>query len=442
MTPAALGVGTRQRLGGLAAALGAAGAVGIAAGVAGVALTLLLHAVQHLAFGYSEDTFLIGVERAAGWRRVAAMAAGGFVVGTGWWWLRRRRDAEEVSVTRALREADWRLPIGPTLADAVLQIIAVGAGASLGREGAPRQAGAALAEALTRHWQLSAPLRRTLMACGAGAGLAAVYNVPVAGVLFALEVLLVSAKPLDAALAAVASGIATVVAWPVLSTRPTYLVAATHFRASLLLVALVLGPVAGLLGVGFVRLTTRARTHAPTGPLTVLASTAAFAAVGALAIAVPELLGNGKGQAQLAFSGLLPLAVAGALALLKPLATATCLAGGAIGGLLTPSLATGAALGAATALVGNDLVPDLSAVGCALIGAAAVLATTQRAPLMAITITIEFVHGGLPLLAPIILAVALGLLSAGVVDAHLRPTWWHAAVGRLLRAPESVSRTA
>lgn len=406
---------------------------GIASGFAGVALTLLLHLVQHLAFGYTENTFLLGVERAPAWRRVAAMACGGLLVAAGWWLLRRRVDVEEISVTRALRDPDPRLPLVPTFTDAVLQIIGVGVGASLGREGAPRQAGAALAEVLTRHWGMSPPLRRTLVACGAGAGLAAVYNVPVAGALFALELLLVSSKPVDIVLAVVTSGIATVVAWPVLSSSATYWTGPTHFQITALVLAAVLGPLAGLLGVGFVRLMTVARRHAPTGALMMPTIAAAFACVGGLAIAYPQLLGNGKGQAQLSFAGILPLALAGVLVMLKPAATATCLAGGAIGGLLTPALATGAALGVFIGRLWAEIWPDASVTCCAIVGAAALLAATQRAPLMAVAITLELLQSGEALLLPIVVAVALGITTAALLDRRLLPTWWLPALTRLRR---------
>lgn len=140
---------------------------GLAAGVGGIALTLLLHAVQHWAFGYTEATFLTGVERAAPSRRVVAMTIGGLVVGVGrralrrWCW-------PVPSVEQALSDPDRELPVGVFTADAALQTVAVGAGASLGREGAPRQLGAAIAHLVARRLGLSTTQRRTIVACGAG----------------------------------------------------------------------------------------------------------------------------------------------------------------------------------------------------------------------------------------------------------------------------------
>jgi len=381
----------RSRLGTGSRIAVAAGLAGLAAGAGGIVLTLLLHAIQHWAFGYTEATFLTGVERAAPSRRVVAMAIGGLVVGVGWWAL-RRWCMPVPSIKQALSDPDRGLPLGVLTADAALQIVAVGAGASLGREGAPRQLGAALAHLIATRLGLSVPQRRTIVACGAGAGLAAVYNVPLGGALFTLEVLLGSAALVDVIPALLSSGVATAVAWTVLSNRPTYLVLAPVLHTSLLLWAVLVGPLAGLVGVYFVRLTSWSRGFAPAGWRLPVATTAVFAAVGAAAILYPELLGNGKGPAQLAFDGTLSLTAVALLIVLKPVATGACLASGATGGLLTPALATGAMLGALMGGAWSLLWPGAPIAGYAMIAAAAVLATTQKAPLCAIVLVLEFTN--------------------------------------------------
>jgi H+/Cl- antiporter ClcA len=208
---------------------------GVATGIGGVALTLLLHLVQHVAFGYTETNFLTGVERASGLRRLLAMTIGGIVVGTGWWAL-RRWTAQPHSIGEALA-SHGRLPVPAVTAEATMQIVAVGFGASLGREGAPRQLGAALAAWLADRAGLSVAQRRTMIACGAGAGLACVYNVPLGGALFTLEILLASAALADVIPALLSSVVATAVAWPALSNRPTYLLTHVTFRPNELLFA-------------------------------------------------------------------------------------------------------------------------------------------------------------------------------------------------------------
>ena len=409
------GVVTTPRAGGADLRLaGVAVLTGLAAGVGGVLLTLVLHLVQHVAFGYTEDTFLAGVQRASPERRVLALTVGGVIVGLGWYALRRWA-SPVVGVESAMKDPRIRLPVLTAAADGGLQIIAVGAGASLGREGAPRQVGAALAGWLADRFGLDDGRRRVILACGAGAGLACVYDVPLGGALFTCEILLRSAALRDVVPALLSSAVATAVGWPLLSDRPTYVLGPVDLHPGLMAFGLILGPLAGLLGAGFLRLADWGRSIAPTGwrlPVTIVV---VFAALGLLAGALPQLLGNGKGPAQLALGGGLGVALAAVLLFAKPVATAACLASGARGGLLTPAVATGAVLGAMGGSAWSAIWPGTGMSAFAMIGAAAVLATTQRAPLCAIVLVLEFTRTGVTLLAPIGLAVAGALLTASLL---------------------------
>ncbi len=389
--------------------------VGVGAGIGGAALTLLLHMLQHLAFGYTEATFLTGVEEASGARRVLMMTLGGLIVGLGWWWLRSYRTV--VTVTQGLRKSNPRLPLPTTTIDAVLQVVAVAFGGSLGREGAPRQLGAAIGAWVAARAGLTVKQQRMLLACGAGAGLAAVYNVPFGGALFTLEILLVSFAVGDVLAAVLTAAIATAVAWSVLSDQPTYIVEPFPMTAGLLIFSIFFGPIAGVAGALFTRLMNLAQAHPPQGWRLPVITTSVFAAVGVLAIAFPQLLGNGKGPAQLSFDGALTLPMFAALVLLKPVVTAACLASGATGGTLTPSLATGAMLGALTGGIWSTFLPGAPIGAFALIGAAAVLTTTHHAPLTAMVLVLELTHSGNALLVPIMIAVT----SASVVCG--RPPW-------------------
>ena len=312
------------------------------------------------------------------------------------------------------------MPVGATVIDAALQIVAVGVGASLGREGAPRQVGASLGSWIATRLGVSTAQRRLLLAAGAGAGLAAVYNVPLGGALFTLEVLLASFAFADLVVALLCSAIATVTAWPLVTDQPTYHLAAPPLHASVVVWSIVIGPIAAIAGLVFTRATTFARVHAPTGWRSAVAIVVVFTALGATAIKYPQLLGNGKGLLQLAFAGSIAIGLAIVLAVLKTGATAACLASGAIGGLLTPSLAVGAALGAFTGGVWNLIWPGGALAAYALICGAAMLAVTQRAALTAIVLVSEFTHATQNLLAPMVIAVALAMITSSLAR-RVRP---------------------
>jgi H+/Cl- antiporter ClcA len=149
-------------------------ATGIGAGLAGMSLALLLHAIQHLAYGYSLDTlvdgqtFLQGVSAASSARRIAVMALCGAVAGFGWWAL-RRFGQPLVSVRKAAADPAARMPARSTIAHVLLQIVTVAMGSPLGREVAPREAGALVASWLSGVAQLSPRETRLMIACGLAA---------------------------------------------------------------------------------------------------------------------------------------------------------------------------------------------------------------------------------------------------------------------------------
>lgn len=242
---------------------------------------------------------------------------------------------------------------------------------------------------------------------GAGAGIAAVYDVPFGGALFALEVLLGTlALPLVAP-ALAASLIATGTSWLLLPDRATYAIPAFAVSPGQVGWAVLAGPLAGLAAVGFVRLIAWADARTPSGWGALAAPVAVLGALGCLAIPFPQLLGNGKDLAQLAFSGALGLPLLLVLGLLKPIATAACLGSGAPGGLFTPSLAFGAMVGGALGQVWERLLHTGAPPGSyAVLGAAAVLAASTQGPVSAIVMLTELTRRLDAFMLPVLVAVA------------------------------------
>ena len=396
-------------------------ATGVAAGLLGVVMMLLLRGVETLAFGDQSAGFLVSVEHASAVRRIVVLVIGGLVGGAGWYLLRRWEHWGSTDVDDQIWTGQALLSFRRSLGTSVLSEVVVGAGASLGREAAPKLLGAAAASVLARWAGLSVGQRRLLVACGAGAGMGAVYNVPLGGALITAE-LLYGSLALPAILPALAtSGIATVVAWVYLPMRPTYGdVPAYPVTMGHIAFAVLAGPVIGLIAAGYVRMIGWVSHHQLKGRWLLIGPAIAFAVLGVIAISYPQLLGNGQDVAQQAFvtaAGFTVL-VAVVVGLLKPVVTALCLGSGATGGLFTPTLASGAALGAALGAAWSLLVPGQPIGSYALIGATAMIGAAMQTPLAALALVIELTHTGVTLIVPMVIATMLATLVTRYLDGY------------------------
>src|SRR5271163_868110 len=220
--------------------------VGLLAGVAGLATTLLLRSIEHLPYHYTFGSLLEGVAGSSPVRRALGPMVGGALAGLGWWVLRSRADIPPLSDAIADRE---RIRLLPFSVDAALQVLVVGSGASLGREVAPRQFAVALGDFATG-WlkRLSAQDREILLACAAGAGLGAVYAVPLGGALFTLRIMLKSWHPRAVGAALITSSLAVAVASFVTHNQPNLHWPNAHTSYRLIAYSLVLAPLTLVLG--------------------------------------------------------------------------------------------------------------------------------------------------------------------------------------------------
>lgn len=398
--------------------------VGIGAGIGGGLVYLGLHAIQHLAFGYAEGAFIDGLLQAPPVNRVVALAVAGVLGGVGWWALRRwgRLQPKHAIVSVESAVGGRRMPRFVTIANAGLQVVIVGLGASIGREVAPRELGALAADWLSEKAGVSARERRILVACGAGAGLAAVYNVPFGGAVFAVEILLAEISFATVLPALASSAIATLVARLVVPANPLYPIEQFPLSPSVVVWAVLAGPVIGLAAIGFVRLMQYAQAIRPKSWGILIVMPLVFTAVGVVSLWFPAILGNGRSLGQLAMTASLPVLLILAITLLKVFATAGTIGSGAAGGTLTPSLAVGAGLGLAIGGAWNLVWPGGAPIAVfALIGAAAFLAVTMRAPLTALLLVMEFTAQGPDMFAPVMLCVA-GAVAVGYLFERGRVT--------------------
>ena len=208
----------------------------------------------------------------------------------------------------------------------------------------------------------------------------AAYGVPLGGALFALEVMRGMLALRYVLPALFASVVATAVSWVALPDAPTYLIPAYPSSISIVLWALLAGPIAGVASVGYVRLVTWADRNKPDGWRRLTAPVVVLGLLGAVSISFPQLLGNGKDISQLAFTNQVAPTLLLVLVALRPMATVMCVRCGAPGGLFTPSLTVGALLGAVLGHAWSWVWPGVPPGLFAVLGAAAVLAATTQGP--------------------------------------------------------------
>ena len=376
--------------------------LGLVSGFAGIILHDLLEFVEGLVFGHSEHESSFLTDGVPPYRIGISLLIVGLTSALVWYFLQRK--GKLLSIKGQMKEENSRLALHfwRQLLHSSWQIVAVGAGAPIGKEGAPREIGALLAGPLAKCFDLSLIDRIFLIACGAGAGLAAVYQVPLTSVFFIFETLGIAFSLKRFVLAGVTTYIAAFVAGWVISDHALYKMPVTTWSLKVLWVLPILVLVLTPLAYGFARLTKQATAHRIKDQRIFLTLPLAFLFLAVLAQKLPHLLGNGRMVAQEVINGI-PWKTALVLFVLKALVVLLTLWAGAYGGTLTPSFALGMA-GAALLTLAFGL-EDSSTI--LLIGAVCFLTVTLNAPLSATGLVIGFTGQGLEALPYLLLTAIL-----------------------------------
>jgi H+/Cl- antiporter ClcA len=388
-------------------ALSALGAVaGLVVGVLIVAFRLV-----------TEKTLMDDAERfeALPWPwRLALPIAGGLAVGL--IFQRASVGARQVGpahVMAQLASQAGRMPWRNAVMQFVGGAISIVCGHSVGREGPVIHVGAASASLFGQWLRLPNNSLRTLVACGVAGAIAASFNTPIAGVVFAMEVVLLEYTLVGFAPVILAAVSATSLSRLVYGADPAFAVPELQ-RASLIDLPwiVVLGVVVGCLAAAYVAGTRRLDQRSRHLPLW-LRTTAAGAFTGLCALAAPEVMGLGYDTVQLTLLGEIGLAALVVIALLKLAATVACGGLGLPGGLIGPMVVMGATAGAALGIVGQSLAPGLGASPglYAMLGVAAMMGASLQAPLAALMAILELT-GHADVLLPGMAAVIPALLVA------------------------------
>jgi len=391
--------------------------VGILAGLLAVAFTRLLESADAL-----RTTLILHARTAGGGWIVVPVLVGSLTGGVAVWLVRRFAPETSGSGIPHLKAVlhhlwtmrGWRI-VGVKFAAGA---IGIGGGFALGREGPTVQMGGAIGQVVSGWFRVTPRERQTLIAAGSGAGLAAAFNAPLSGLVFVLEELQRDFAPAVFTSTLIAAVTADVVMRLLNGQLPVLHVEVDAIPPlPALPVSIVVGLVAGLLGVVFNRslvgsldLFERLRRWPSWA-----GGAIAGALVGAIGWFAPHALGGGYPLIDRAFLGADGIPTLVGLFLLRFVLTMASYGCGAAGGIFAPLLVLGAELGLAVSLVARPLVP--SAVGqlqtFAVVGMAAYFAAIVRAPLTAVVLMVEMT-GNYSLVLPL---VAACLTAYGLADA-------------------------
>lgn len=395
--------------------------VGIVAGYAAVAFRLAIGLVQYVWIGSAEEDTFDLLASLPWWLIVAGPLGAGALVGL---WLTyvqpggRAEGMADVIEARAIRAG--RIPFRRGLGSALVAAVSLGGGASAGREGPAVHLGAMLGSVLASRFGFDTTHVRTLLAAGAASAVAASFNAPLAGVLFAMEVVLGHYALRASGPIVVASVSGALIARIHIGASPTFIVP-DHVIASLWDF-----PFFALLGVasaGVAILFMAAAMHtdalARRVPLPLWSRPVIGGLlVGLIGLAFPQILGVGYAATDAALQGLYPLALLIALIAAKILATAITLASRFGGGVFSPSLYLGAMTGGAFGLIAADLAPgaELSTHAVyAIVGMGAVAGAVLGAPLSTLLIAFELT-GGYAMTVALMVAISIATaLTHGLI---------------------------
>jgi len=407
--------------------LAAATLVGVLGGYGAIGFRWLISAEGMLAFGVLEPALghvlgplaLVGVLAVGG-----AIAAG---ITTRFAPEARGHGVPEVMAAVALHGGVIRPRV--IAIKAIASATSIAFGGSVGREGPIVQIGSAVGSVLGQLVHAPAPIVRTLVACGAAAGISATFNAPIGGVFFASEVILGDFAPRSFATIVVSSVLAAVVSRAYLGDHPSFDARAfTLVSPRELILYALLGVVCAFWAWGFVKLLYFIEDGADQiVMLPELKGALGFALVGVVGLGFPQILGVGYGAIDHVLNLHVGWAKAFELSLLKPVATSITLGAGGSGGVFAPSLFTGAMIGDAFGRIAHGIFPTWTATGAAygLVAMAAVFAAAAEAPITSIVIVFEMSTDYtivLPLMIATVIATILGqrLLGSTVYEMKLR----------------------
>ncbi len=368
--------------------------IGMAAGYGAMGFRLLAAVLQYVLFGNSMDQIVSHATQLPWWHLLLVPTLGGLAIGLFTRHVlpgRLPQGVADVMAASALRSG--RMSLREGVAAAFVSAGSIGCGASVGREGPIIHLGATFASAIAQKLHLSPSLAKTLLGCGVAAAIASAFNAPIAGVFFALEVVVGHYGIGAFSPVVISSVIGTVITRIHIGADAAFILSPQQVTSFWELPAfIILGLVCALAAMGMLKgIALVQAIHDRLKIASWLRPAIAGLIVGAIALEWPEVLGVGYETTDNALKGGYDLQLLIFLAIAKATATAVCHGSGFGGGIFSPSLVLGALVGSAYGLIADGFFPDLGSSSSvyALLAMAAVAACTLGAPISTIIMVFE-----------------------------------------------------
>ncbi len=386
--------------------------VGLGGGLGAIVFRWLINGFTHISFEMMRDwLWFMGPAYV-----IVVPAIGGMFVGPLIYFFAREAKGHGVpEVMEAVALRGGRIRPVVVVVKSLASSLCIGSGGSVGREGPIVQIGSALGSTIGQVLKLSDERIRNLVACGAAAGIAATFNAPIAGVIFALEVILGEFSVGYFSTVVISSVTASVVGRIAFGDVPAFSVPNYSLVSPWeLLLYVLLGGLAGLVALLFVRTLYWFEDgfDAWRFPEYVKPVVGGLF-VGGIGFYFPHVFGVGYEAIENALLGKMLLSTMGLLILVKILATSLTIGSGGSGGVFAPSLFIGAMVGGLFGGVAHQMLPNITAASgaYALVGMAAVFAGAARAPITAIIILFEMTNDYRIILPLMLASVVSTLLS-------------------------------
>ncbi|HFI0695148.1 TPA: chloride channel protein [Streptococcus suis] len=353
------------------------------------------------------------------WRSQLVIVSG-LVSSIGWYFL-QRKGKELVSVEKQIfpKTSSEQFPdFGRQMGHILLQIVTVGLGSPIGKEVAPRELGSLFSTYLAKKVSITAEERSVLVASTTVAGLAAIYQIPFASILFAFEVYRLPLTFLNILIVAITSYGATFIANMEISNSPLYQVVGQTVDGSTLVFSILMTVIALPIAKIFRNLSKSVSQHRTKDKRILWQLPLIFILLALLSYSYPDLLGNGALLIQASLDGL-RLTDAMILFVLKFIFVLLCLRFGSYGGTMTPSISIGAALGEIVVLIGSSLGLINHSQIVLVVASCSFLGITMNAPLTAGMIVYSFIGLQKSYLLPILISISIVYLVEFIMKESL-----------------------